>query len=168
MKTLEKFEVLRETEKASLLKAFVSELDNEFEFWLPKSKFEETDNGITIENDIWNSKVEELKTAKEVPVGFIYVENFEEKEKTVKVILSAALKKINLSPWLFIPKSLIIEQGEIDSDDKEKFYFKIPIWFWEKATEKIIDDQLEFYNKDKEEDLFQKSDFEFLSKFEEE
>jgi hypothetical protein len=168
MKTLENFEVIKETEKASLLKAYVSELGDDYEFWLPKSKFEETDSGITIEDDIWNDKVEELKTPKEVPAGFIYVENFEEKENSVKLILSAALKKINLSPWLFVPKSLIIEQDELDTDDSEKFYFKIPIWYWEKATEKIIDEQLAFYNKDREEDLFQKSDFKLLSKFEEE
>ena len=44
------------------------------------------------------------------------------------------------------------------------FYFKIPLWFWEKNLEKIISDTLEFFNKDKEEEeKFKKNDFKLWS-----
>ena len=40
MKTLENYIIVKETEWAILIKAFVSELEKEVEFWLPKSKAE--------------------------------------------------------------------------------------------------------------------------------
>ena len=40
MKTLENYTIVKETEKALLIKAFISELEKEVEFWLPKSKTE--------------------------------------------------------------------------------------------------------------------------------
>ncbi len=40
MKTFENYTIIKETEKALLIKAFVSELEKEVEFWLPKSKAE--------------------------------------------------------------------------------------------------------------------------------
>lgn len=40
MKTFENYTIIKETEKALLIKAFISELEKEVEFWLPKSKTE--------------------------------------------------------------------------------------------------------------------------------
>jgi hypothetical protein len=56
---------------------------------------------------------------------------------------------------------LVKNLGEIEESERGKFYFKTPLWFWEKNLEKIISDTLEFFNKDKEEgeEKFKKNDF---------
>ena len=167
MKTIEQFEIIRETEKATLIKSFVSELDLEIEFWLPKSKFEINNDSIEIEDEIWKDKIDEFKTPKETPAVIIYIDKFEEKGNSIKLILSATLKKIDLHPWLFIPKSLVLDQVELDTEDEDKIYFKVPAWFWEKSITKLVDDQLEFFNKDREEEHFTENDFKLLTKVEE-
>ena len=59
---------------------------------------------------------------------------------------------------------ILQELGEIEENERGKFYFKIPLWFWEKNLEKIISDTLEFFNKDKEEEKkFKKNDFKLWS-----
>ena len=160
MKTLENYTIIKETEKALLIKAFVSELEKEMEFWLPKSKTEKKDEGLEIDTETWETKIEELKTPQEEECVFVYVDKYEETEKSYKLILTATLKKINTNPWTFVPKSLVKELREIEENERGKFYFKIPLWFWEKNLEKIISDTLEFFNKDKEEEeKFKKNDF---------
>ena len=85
-------------------------------------------------------------------------------EKSYKLILTATLKKINTNPWAFVPKTSVKDLGEIEENERGKFYFKIPLWFWEKNLEKIISDTLEFFNKDKEEEeKFKKNDFKLWS-----
>ena len=161
MKTLENYIIVKETEWAILIKAFVSELEKEMEFWLPKSKTEKKDEGLEIDTETWETKIEELKTPQEEECVFVYVDKYEETEKSYKLILTATLKKINTNPWTFVPKSLVKELREIEENERGKFYFKIPLWFWEKNLEKIISDTLEFFNKDKEkgEEKFKKNDF---------
>jgi len=161
MKKLEKYQIIKETEWAILIKAFVSELEKEMEFWLPKSKTEKKDEGLEIDTETWETKIEELKTPQEEECVFVYVDKYEETEKSYKLILTATLKKINTNPWTFVPKSLVKELREIEENERGKFYFKIPLWFWEKNLEKIISDTLEFFNKDKEEGekKFNKNDF---------
>ena len=160
MKKLEKYQIIKETEWAILIKAFVSELEKEMEFWLPKSKTEKKDEGLEIDTETWETKIEELKTPQEEECVFVYVDKYEETEKSYKLILTATLKKINTNPWTFVPKSLVKELREIEENERGKFYFKIPLWFWEKNLEKIISDTLEFFNKDKEEEeKFKKKDF---------
>ena len=161
MKKLEKYQIIKETEWAILIKAFVSELEKEMEFWLPKSKTEKKDEGLEIDTETWETKIEELKTPQEEECVFVYVDKYEEMEKSYKLILTATLKKINTNPWTFVPKSLVKELREIEENERGKFYFKIPLWFWEKNLEKIISDTLEFFNKDKEEGekKFNKNDF---------
>lgn len=102
-----------------------------------------------------------MKTPQEEECVFVYVDKYEETEKSYKLILTATLKKINTNPWTFVPKSLVKELREIEENERGKFYFKIPLWFWEKNLEKIISDTLEFFNKDKEEgeEKFKKKDF---------
>ncbi len=165
MKTLENYIIVKETEWAILIKAFVSELEKEVEFWLPKSKAEKKDKGLEIDTETWKTKIEELKTPQEEECVFVYVDKYEELEKSYKLILTATLKKINTNPWAFVPKTLVKDLGEIEENERGKFYFKIPLWFWEKNLEKIISDTLEFFNKDKEkgEEKFKKNDFKLWS-----
>ena len=61
MKTFENYTIIKETEKALLIKAFISELEKEVEFWLPKSKTEKKDEGLEIDSETWETKIEELK-----------------------------------------------------------------------------------------------------------
>ena len=133
MKTIEKYTIIKNTDKATLFRCFISEVNEETEFWMQKSKYEEKENTIHIEDDVWENKLEELKQPKVIPAIVIYVENAEELEKTWKLILSAELKKISVSPWLFVPKSLILEIAEKD----EKISFKVPLWFWEKSLSRL-------------------------------
>ena len=165
MKTLENYIIVKETEWAILIKVFVSELEKEVEFWLPKSKTEKKDVGLEIDTETWETKIEELKTPQEEECVFVYVDKYEELEKSYKLILTATLKKINTNPWAFVPKTLVKDLGEIEENERGKFYFKIPLWFWEKNLEKIISDTLEFFNKDKEkgEEKFKKNDFKLWS-----
>ena len=59
---------------------------------------------------------------------------------------------------------MVKELREIKENERGKFYFKNPLWFWEKKLEKIISDTLEFFNKDKEEEeKFKKNDFKLWS-----
>ena len=59
---------------------------------------------------------------------------------------------------------MVKDLGEIEENERGKFYFKISRWFWEKNLEKIISDTLEFFNKDKEEEKkFKKNDFKLWS-----
>ena len=106
-----------------------------------------------------------MKTPQEEECVFVYVDKYEELEKSYKLILTATLKKINTNPWAFVPKTLVKDLGEIEENERGKFYFKIPLWFWEKNLEKIISDTLEFFNKDKEkgEEKFKKNDFKLWS-----
>ena len=114
--------------------------------------------------ETWETKIEELKTPNEEECVFVYVDKYEELEKSYKLILTASLKKINTNPWAFVPKTLVKDLGEIEENERGKFYFKIPLWFWEKNLEKIISDTLEFFNKDKEEEeKFKKNDFKLWS-----
>lgn len=165
MKTFENYTIVKETEWAILIKVFVSELEKEVEFWLPKSKAEKKDKGLEIDPETWETKIEELKTPQEEECVFVYVDKYEELEKSYKLILTATLKKINTNPWAFVPKTLVKDLGEIEENERGKFYFKIPLWFWEKNLAKIISDTLEFFNKDKEkgEEKFKKNDFKLWS-----
>lgn len=162
MKTIENYTIIKNTEKATLFRCFISEVNEETEFWMQKSKYEEKENTIHIEDDVWVKKLEELKQPKVIPAITIYVENAEELEKTWKLVLSAELKNISLSPWLFVPKSLILE---ID-DKNEKLSFKVPLWFWEKSLSQLKKDQLEFFNKDRDDNFFEKEDFNLKNKIE--
>ena len=123
------------------------------------------DEGLEIDTETWETKIEELKTPQEEECVFVYVDKYEELEKSYKLILTATLKKINTNPWAFVPKTSVKDLGEIEENERGKFYFKIPLWFWEKNLEKIISDTLEFFNKDKEkgEEKFKKNDFRLWS-----
>ena len=92
MKTIENYTIIKNTEKATLFRCFISEVNEETEFWMQKSKYEEKENTLHIEDDVWEKKLEELKQPKVIPAITIYVENAEELEKTWKLILSAEIK----------------------------------------------------------------------------
>ena len=63
MKTIENYTIIKNTEKATLFRCFISEVNEETEFWMQKSKYEEKENTIHIEDDVWENKLEELKNA---------------------------------------------------------------------------------------------------------
>lgn len=165
---IEKFQIIKETEKASLIKTFIENLDSEKEFWIPKSKYEMVENILEIEDDVWNKKLEELSTPQEIESIIVYVSEFETQDKATKITLSLNFKNSNTKSWLFVPNSLVLDKGELDTDEKEKFWFKIPTWFWDKSTNELKQKQLEFFNKDREEDeLLKKKDFKITNKLEE-
>lgn len=56
MKTLENYIIVKETEWAILIKAFVSELEKEVEFWLPKSKAEKKTRVWKLTPKLWKPK----------------------------------------------------------------------------------------------------------------
>lgn len=167
MKTITNYKILKETEKATLFKSNVEELNSEKEFWLPKSKYEQKDNKIEIEDDIWNDKLEELKNPTKEPSVILCVKEYEDRDSSYKLVLDAKLQKININPWFFIPKSIVQKPTELDIDDEEKYSFEIPVWFWEKNLNTLIENQLEFFNKEREGEPLQKRDFKLQNKLEE-
>lgn len=168
MKILENITIVKETEKAVLVNVFISEIDKELDFWLPKSKIEIKEESIEMEKDFWEEKLEELKTPIEEDSIFLYVNKYEELEKSYKLILSVSLNKINISPWAFVPKSQVIEITELTENEDWKFCFKIKKWIWDKTLENIIENQLEFFNKDREEsEKFNKRNFTLHNQLEE-
>lgn len=168
MKILENITIVKETEKAVLVNVFISEIDKELDFWLPKSKIEIKEESIEMEKDFWEEKLEELKTPIEEDSIFLYVNKYEELEKSYKLILSVSLNKINISPWIFVPKSQVIEITELTENEDWKFCFKIKKWIWDKTLENIIENQLEFFNKDREEsEKFNKRNFTLHNQLEE-
>ena len=84
MKTFENYTIVKETEWAILIKVFISELEKEVEFWLPKSKTEKKDEGLEIDTETWETKIEELKTPQEEECVFVYVDKYEELEKILQ------------------------------------------------------------------------------------
>lgn len=168
MKILENITIVKETEKAVLVNVFISEIDKELDFWLPKSKIEIKEESIEMEKDFWEEKLEELKTPIEEDSIFLYVNKYEELEKSYKLILSVSLNKINISPWIFVPKSQVIEITELTENEDWKFCFKIKKWIWDKTLENMIENQLEFFNKDREEsEKFNKRNFTLHNQLEE-
>ena len=75
MKTFENYTIIKETEKALLIKAFISELEKEVEFWLPKSKTEKKDEGLEIDSETWETKIEELKTPQEEECEYLLLQH---------------------------------------------------------------------------------------------
>lgn len=162
MKLFENYKIVKTTEYAQLIEAFVSELEKEVQFWLPKSKVEEKDNFLSVEQEVWDKKLEELKNPPQEELVSIYVDGYEELEKVYKIILSASLGKNNLNPWAFLPKSQVAEVKELsEEDEKGKYSLKVKKWIWEKTLEKIIEEQLKFFNQNKEKkNQFSWDDFE--------
>lgn len=167
MKTITNYKILKETEKATLFKSNVEELNSEKEFWLPKSKYEEKDNKIEIEDDIWSDKLEELKNPTKEPSVILCVKEYEDRDSSYKLVLDAKLQKIKINPWFFIPKSIVQKPTELDTDEEEKYSFEIPVWFWEKNLNTLIENQLEYFNKEREGEPLQKRDFKLQNKLEE-
>lgn len=136
-------------------------MDRTLQFWLPKSKIEEKNNILTVEEDIWEKKLEELKNPPKEEYVSIYLDEYEEMEKVYKIVLSASLKKINLNPWAFIPKSQVAEIEELEEDnEKGKFCIRAKKWIWKKTLDNIISSQLDYFNEGKEDaDLMREKDF---------
>lgn len=167
MRTISTFSIIKEVEKATLFNAFLEELTEEKEFWLPNSKFEIVDDQLEIDDDFWKDKLEEFQNPTKEDEVILYVENFEEAEKSYKVFLSAKLQDMKIKPLLFLPKSIVSEPKKIDTEDEENYCFLIPSWFWEKTLPDVIEKQLSFFNQDREAELLTKSDFKLLNKIEE-
>ncbi|MCU7559121.1 hypothetical protein N4T42_02235 [Riemerella anatipestifer] len=169
MKLFENYKVVKTTEYAFLIEAFVEEMDKKIQFWLPKAKVEENDNTLSVEQETWDKKLEELKNPPAEEYVWLYVYEYEEMEKAYKIILSASLQKISLNPWAFLPKSQVAEIEELPQDAEDgKFRIKVKKWLWEKTLDSVTEHQLEFFNKDKEdENKFSWKDFELQTKVEE-
>ena len=129
MKTFENYTIVKETEWAILIKVFVSELEKEVEFWLPKSKAEKKDKGLEIDPETWETKIEELKTPQEEEYVFVYVDKYEELEKSYKLILTATLKKINTNPWDFCSQNFGQDSEKLKRMKEESFILKYPFGF---------------------------------------
>lgn len=134
---------------------------NEIMTWFPKSKLEEINDELEIDEEFWEKKVEEIQNPPDKNKVCLAVEDLQENEKSYKATLSAKIGNINLAPWLFIPKSLC---KIICENDKHQTEIEIEEWFWEKAFEELIEFQLNFVNKDREvNEYFEKKDFKLLT-----
>lgn len=155
MKTIVDFVIRKETEKATLFEISIE--GEPTPIWLPNSKFEIIDDAIEIEEDYWKSKLEELENAPEnSTIIHIDKSNVVPTDKSYKLILSAQLKKLSITPFLFLPKSLVLDEGNLDSDLFD-YFVKVPTWLWDKQLNSVINSQLDFYNS--EEKRFGKGDF---------
>lgn len=163
MKTFANYQEVKRSEKAILIKTEVEETGKEESFWLPLSKIEIKDNTLSIlENDIWETKLQELTTPKEVEMINIFSNTYDKGEKATK--LSVNVKVPNQEEekefWVFIPNSQV--ENVEKSDDK--FKVSLPLWLWTNSYSNAIQYQLDhFYNKDKTDDLLKVDDFILLS-----
>ena len=70
----------------------------------------------------WNigNQNRRIKKTHEEECVFVYVDKYEELEKSYKLILTATLKKINTNPWAFVPKTSVKDLGEIEENERGK------------------------------------------------
>lgn len=162
MKTFSTFQEVQRTEKAILVKTNVEELNQELSFWLPLSKVEISENILSVPADVWEKKLAELKEPKEVENIKVFSNVYDKGEKATK--LSVNVKVPNQDDekefWVFIPNSQI---SNVEKDN-DKFKVTLPQWLWEKSFSNSVQYQLDnFYNKDKEDNLYKIEDFILLS-----
>ena len=165
MKKIQNFTVKKEKEFATLFQITDSEFENPITIWLPNSKFEIIDDILEIDEPFWEEKRNEILNPVIESVTIIVSEDSQiSGEKSLKIILDAEIKSINIKPFLFIPNSIILEEKKLEENNNINFHIKIPLWFWEKTLPIIIEGQLEFFNREKEDaDKFQKKDFKLLT-----
>lgn len=163
MKTFEKFEELKKSEKAILIKTEVAETNKEESFWLPLSKIEIKENSLTIlEDEIWEAKLQELTTPKETEMIKVFSNVYDKGEKATKIGVNVKVPNQDEEKefWVFVPNSQI--QNVEKADDK--FKVTLPKWLWTSSFLNSVQYQLDhFYNKDKTEDLLKADDFILLS-----
>lgn len=162
----ENFTKKRETENAICVEIFIPELDKNYDVWFPNSKITIDGTTIICEDEFWEEKIEELKnpTQPESITFTLSEDSVEKKDKSTKIILDCVLKSLKFKCWLFIPNSLILDEG-LDTEKDDNYFITIPKWFWKKSSEELINSQLEFYNQSREEEnKFSKSDFKFKNK----
>lgn len=157
---LQNFSIEKETDKAVLIKCFLTETGKDESFWLPKSKIDLNTGEITDDN-FWNEKIQELKKPKEDPMVIIKSKAYEKGEKATKLIVDVEFngKPIELFVWL--PNSQIIDMNLKNEGEDKLYLVTAKDWVWQNSYNKAIDYQLEFYNKD--EIKFSHSDFKLLS-----
>ena len=163
MKTFEKFEELKRSEKAILIKTELEETQKEESFWLPLSKVEINENSLTIlDGDIWEAKLQELTAPKEVEMIKVFSNVYDKGEKATKIGVNVKVpnQEEEKEFWVFIPNSQIqnVEKTE------DKFKITLPKWLWTNSFLNSVQYQLDhFYNKDKTEELLKVDDFILLS-----
>lgn len=163
MKTLETFTEKKKTEKAILITAFVQETNKEESFWLPLSKVEISGEKISIDETLWNSKIEEMKNPTEGENIIIQSSAYDKGEKATKLVVDVLFNENAQKVFIWMPNSQIVKMEE-EQDEEENQIFKVtlPKWLWESAYKNSLEHQLEFWNK--EEEKYQVSDFKLLSK----
>lgn len=165
MKTITNYTTIKETEKAVLIKATLSEIGKESDFWLPKSKIEIKGDSIEIDDDFYSTKLEEIKNPEPKDDGLIKVHSktFEKGDKATKLIIDVKLNDdIESEVWLFIPNSQI---KEVESkEDNSSHIVTVPDWLYKNSLKSSLERKLEFYNKDG--NVFGTDDFEVISNVE--
>lgn len=163
MKTFEKFTEKKRTEKAILISAFVPETTKEESFWLPLSKVEISGEKISIDETLWQSKIEELKNPTERDNIIVESSAFDKGDKATKLIVEVLFNENAQKIFIWMPNSQIIKMEE-EKDEEETPIFKVtlPKWLWESTYKNSLEHQLEFWNK--EETKYTISDFKLLSK----
>lgn len=159
-KMINDYLVIKETEKAILIKTKLPEIENEADFWLPKSKITVAENKITMDDDFYLIKLEEIKNPE--PKNDILVEvsskSSDKGENATKIIIDVKFnEKTDTELWLYIPNSQIKEVKEVDGG----FALVVPEWVYDSSLKSSIERKLEYYNKD--EKLYGQDDFEILS-----
>ncbi|QOR74628.1 hypothetical protein IMZ16_04125 [Cruoricaptor ignavus] len=155
------FTIKKRTEKAMLVEFNLN--GENITTWFPKSKITKSEDYLEIEEEFWQEKLEEVQNPSTPDSLSVFVEDYEQKEKSVRATLSCKVGNITISPWLFIPNKVCQILGE----NEGKAEIKIQKWFWNKAFPEMIQSQLDYLNKDRDEkEMFEAKDFTLLTALE--
>lgn len=156
MKSFEVFTEKKRTENAILVSAFVDEVGREETFFVPLSKLEIQGEKLLIDDDFWNSKLNEIKNPAPEKTITIISALYDKGERSTKVAVRARLKsfdKVN-DIWLFLPNSKVATVEKVTENEEEpKFKITLPEWVYNSALKSALEYQLtNFWNKDIAED----------------
>lgn len=156
--------MVKNTEKATLLSILM--LDTVKEVWFPNSKIEINGDTLSIDEQFWAEKEKEVAEKKDDSI-IIHIngDKIKELEKSLQLSLSAELKSLVINPFLFIPKKLILERGTMETGNFDSF-IKVPEWFWNKTYDEMVDAQLDYFNREKDEKMYYLKDFKLLNPIE--
>lgn len=163
MKTFAKYQELRKSDKAILIKTHVEETAQEETFWLPLSKIELKGNSLSVDSEFWTDKLKEFQNPLEEESVVVESSAYDKGDKATKLIVEVLFNENAQKLFVWIPNSKIIDL-EVGKDEEENKLYKVTVakWAWESSYKDAISRQLEFWNKDEEK--YSHKDFKLLSK----
>lgn len=140
---IEKFQILKETEKAYLMKIG----EDQKEAWIPKSKIEldSTDGSkasfFQIEKSYFE-KIEYLKPGPNLKI-FKACENYN--ENVYKMDLEIEKGTYKATKFMFFQKTKVVETTEN--------HIIVPKWIWEKSIKELLEKECEYFNEKYQENI---------------